>query len=62
MIEKNFYYCYSTRLYHFLSAMKFRYISIGINQSTNTRYWCYKKSENLDKAISLYNSIKHQFN
>lgn len=60
MANENF-YCYSTRLYHFLSSVKFRYISIGINSNTNKKYWVYEKSKNLDSAISIYNIIKHKF-
>ena len=61
MNENNCYYCYSTRLYHFLVSMKFRYMSVGINKNTNKKYWTFDKSEKLDSAIELYNSIKHKF-
>ena len=61
-MENNSYYCYSTRLYHFLVSMKFRYVSTGINTNTNKKYWVYNKSEKLDSAIKLYNSVKHKYN
>lgn len=61
-MENNNFYCYSTRMYHFLTALQFIYISVGINNNTNKRYWVYNKSEKLDSAIELYNSVKHRFN
>ena len=42
-------------------SMKFKYVSYGINKETNKKYWTYYKSENLDRAIDEYNSIKHNF-
>ena len=62
LMKNNSYYCYSTRLYHFLVSMKFRYMSTGINKNTNKKYWVYNKSEKLDSAIELYNSVKHKYN
>lgn len=61
-MNDKYYYCYSTRLYHFLTSVKFRYISEGINQSTNKKYWMYEKSQTLDLAINEYNKIKHKYN
>lgn len=61
-MENNIFYCYSDRLYHFLASMRFRYESIGINSNTQKKYWVYNKSEQLDSAIELYNSIKYRYN
>ena len=61
MVNENF-YCYSKRMYHFLSFLGFRYSSIGVNKTTNQRYWVYEKSQKLDYAIETYNSLKYQFN
>lgn len=55
------YFCYSTRLYHFLVSMKFRYMSVRVNKNTNKKYWTFQKSEKLDSAIELYNSFKHRY-
>ena len=60
-MESNLYYCYSSRQYHFLTSVKFRYVDIGINKNKNKKYWTYEKSEKLDSAIEFYNSIKHKF-
>ena len=57
-----FFYCYSDRLYHFLASLKFRYESIGVNGNTHKKYCVYKKSQDLDSAIELYNSIKYKYN
>ena len=56
------FYCYSNRLSYFLMSLKFRYVSVGINKNTNKEYWVFEKSEKLDDAISLYNSVKHKYN
>lgn len=62
MNNNNNFYCYSNRLNYFLISLKFRYLSVGINKNTNKKYWVYEKSEKLDDAISLYNSVKHKYN
>lgn len=62
MNENNLFYCYSNRLSYFLMALKFRYISTGINKNTNKKYWIFEKSGKLDNAISLYNLVKHNYN
>lgn len=54
-----YYYCYSNRLFHFLKAFDINYKNIGINPNTNTKFYVFDKSDKLDKAIVLYNKIKH---
>ena len=61
-MENNNFYCYSNRMNFFLIALKFRYISVGINKNTGKKYWVYEKSADLDLAIELYNSVKHKYN
>ena len=56
------FYCYSNRLSYFLMSLKFRYVSVGVNKNTNKKYWVFEKSEKLDDATSLYNSVKHKYN
>ena len=60
-MENKYFYCYSDRLHFFLRSLKFRYVSIGTNENTNKKYWTYEKSEMLDSAVELYNTIKHKF-
>ena len=61
-MENTIFYCYSTRLQNFLNSMKFKYVSSSINKNTNKKYWTYQKSETLDSAIQMYNSLKHKYN
>ena len=62
MKEQDLFYCYSYRLYHFLSAFNLKYLSSKINKKSKCRYWTYKKSERLDRLIEQYNKIKNRFN
>lgn len=61
-MENNIFYCYSNRLHYWLRSLRFPYLSVGINKNTNKNYWTYEKSEKLDDAIRLYNSVKHKYN
>lgn len=56
----NIFFCYSKRLQFFLRAMKEEYISVGVNQKTNTKYWTFIKSERLDELIKMWNVIKNK--
>lgn len=58
--ENEYYYCYSLRLFHFLSAFSEKCYASKINSVSKTRYWVFKKSERLDKIIELYNKTKHK--
>ena len=57
--NENF-YCYSLRLFHFLSAFGERCYISKINSSSKNRYWVFRKSERLDEIIKLYNEVKHK--
>lgn len=61
MKNTNVFYCYSLRLFHFLSAFDQKCLTSKINQMSNKRYWVFNKSEKLDKIIELYNKTKHEF-
>ena len=54
-----YFYCYSKRMAHFIRAFDIRYVNVGINEKTNTKYYVFNKSERLDKIIQLYNSVKY---
>lgn len=43
-----YFYCYSERLKRALSANGFRYICIGINERTNSKFYLYEGSEELN--------------
>lgn len=57
--NENF-YCYSLRLFHFLSAFSEKCYVSKINNVSGNRYWVFRKSERLDEIIKLYNEIKHK--
>lgn len=54
-----FFYCYSMRMSHFIRAFNIKYIDVGFNAKSKTKYYIFEKSEKLDKVIELYNSVKH---
>lgn len=56
------YFCYSLRLYHYLSAFSEKCVASKINSVSNRRYWVFKKSDRLDAIIASYNEAKHKFN
>lgn len=61
MEQKDLFYCYSLRLFHYISAFRGECISSNINKLSGKRYWVFKKSERLDKIIESYNKTKHNF-
>ena len=54
------FYCYSNRLSLFIRSFGVKYIEIGVNAKTKTRYHLFDKSKKLDSIIELYNEIKHR--
>lgn len=61
MFSRNYFYCYSLRLYHFLFVFNEKCITSSINPNSKKRYWVFIKSDRLDKIIRLYNDVKHKF-
>lgn len=55
----NYFYCYSSRMAHFIRAFNIKYVDVGVNSNTNTKYYLFEKSERLDKIINLYNEVKY---
>ena len=53
-----YFYCYSMRMSHFIRAFNIKYIDVGFNAKSKTKYYIFEKSEKLDKVIELYNSVK----
>lgn len=62
MENNDIYYCYSFRLFHFLSAFGEKCLSSDINRQSKKRFWTFKKSDRLDEIICLYNEVKHKIN
>jgi hypothetical protein len=44
---------------YFLKSMDFSFDDKNVNLNTNTKYWTFKKSDKLDKALILWNDIRH---
>lgn len=59
MNKSNIFYCYSSRLAHFIRAFDVRYMDVGLNAKSGNKYYVFEKSEKLDKIINLYNQVKH---
>ncbi len=55
----NKFYCYSSKMSHFIRAFDIKYLEVGFNAKSGARYHVFEKSKRLDKVISLYNSVKH---
>lgn len=61
MNKENIFYCYSLRLFHYISAFDEKCYGSKINSQSKNRYWMFKKSARLDKIIESYNSVKYSF-
>lgn len=59
MEDSSNFYCYSFRLFHFLSAFSEKCYGSRLNSNSGRRYWIFQKSERLDRIIQAYNEIKH---
>lgn len=60
MGDKNLYYCYSYRLFHFLCSFNEVCVACRVNSHNGKRYWVFHKNERLDRIIELYNEVKHK--
>jgi len=61
MENENYFYCYSLRLFHYISAFGEKCCASKINTRSKTRYWVFRKSERLDRIIDSYNHVKYSF-
>lgn len=61
MEQNEKFYCYSLKLFHFLSAFNEKCYASKINSISKKRYWVFKKSDRLDRIINTYNDVKHMF-
>lgn len=60
--DRNLFYCYSLRLFHYLMSFEEKCYDSRINKKSGKRYWIFHKSERLDKIIASYNKVKYDFN
>lgn len=61
MENKDNFYCYSLRLFHYILAFNEKCYASKINALSKKRYWVFKKSDRLDMIIESYNKTKHTF-
>lgn len=61
MKSKENFYCYSLRLFHYISAFGEKCYASKNNTLSGKRYWVFKKSQKLDEIIESYNKTKHSF-
>lgn len=58
MQNKNTFYCYSFKLAYFIKSQGIDYLYKGTNKNNRLTYYAFQKSDNLDKAIGLWNKLK----
>lgn len=54
------FYCYSIKLYHYLSLNDFRYVSKGTHPKTKKNYWTYKRTDKFLEALTFFSNNKQQ--
>lgn len=62
MKQNDLFYCYSLKMFHFISAFGEKCYGSHVNSVSKNRYWTFKKSKRLDEIIEFYNQSKHKFN
>lgn len=53
-----YFYCYSTTLYHFLKANCQRYITTGLHEKTLRKFWLFDKTPELNRLLDEYDERK----
>jgi hypothetical protein len=53
-----YFYCYSTTLYHFLKASQQRYIVAGLHEKTLNKFWLFEKTPQLARLLDEYDERK----
>jgi len=54
---KDFLYCYSVRLRDFLLDDGHKYICVGINEKSNTRFWLFEKTDGVKSSLDEYDLL-----
>lgn len=59
---ERFFFCYSARLKRALDANGFRYICVGLNERTGSKFWLYAGTDALNEyKDKLYQLQRDQF-
>lgn len=61
IVMNELFYCYSKRMAYFIRSYNIKYVNVGINKRTNTKYYVFPKSKRLDEIIAFYNEVKYKF-
>ena len=54
-----YFYCYSSRMAHFIRSFDIKYLDVGFNAKSGTKYYVFEKCQRLDEIIKLYNQVKY---
>jgi hypothetical protein len=57
-VVNEFFYCYSTNLFHFLKANGQRYICRGLHEKTLKMFWLFPKTPELNRLLDEYDQRK----
>lgn len=57
-MTNQYFYCYSTNLYHFLKANGQRYICTGLHEKTKNKFWLFAKTPELSRLLDEYDQRK----
>ncbi|MED3832948.1 hypothetical protein [Peribacillus frigoritolerans] len=56
----NYFFCYSTTLFHFLKANQQRYIVAGLHEKTLNKFWLFEKTPELSRFLDEYDARKSE--
>ena len=54
---KEFLYCYSVKMRDFLINQGHRYICVGINERSGTRFWLFEKTDEVKTTLDEYDEL-----
>lgn len=56
---KDFLYCYSVKLRDFLIDKGHRYICVGLNERSDTRFWLFEKTVDVKESLDEYDALNN---
>ena len=56
---KDFLYCYSVKLRDFLVNKGHRYICVGLNERSDTRFWLFEKTDDVKESLDEYDELNN---
>lgn len=57
--NKEFYYCYSQKLYRFATNLGFVYDLTDVHRLTGVRFWRFKRTPEFCQCLTLYSTHNH---